>query len=261
MAQISIVIVSWNTSGLLAGCLQSIEQAMVDFPAGNVQTIVVDNASQDGSAEMVRRCFPWVCLVENQENIGFASGNNQAFPVCTGDYVWLLNPDTVLRPGALPALVEFMNAHPSVGAAGSCLIDSDGSLQVSCSPAPTLARELWYLFHLDQVYPYAEYTLSSWRQDVSRQVDTVQGASMMVRRQVLEQIGGFDTAYFMYSEEVDLCQRIRSAGWQIHWVPQSKVVHYGGQSTQQVATAMFLQLYRSKVMYFEKHQGWLAAQL
>jgi GT2 family glycosyltransferase len=285
MTRLSIVIVSWNTSALLARCLQSIRQEIERWSVGTlkapaletpaletpaletpevetsaVEVLVVDNASHDGSAEMVQRCFPWARLLQSGANLGFAAGNNLAFRACSGEYVWLLNPDTELMPGALPPLVDFLAAHPEAAAVGSLLLNSDGTLQVSCFPEPTLRREVWRLFHLDRLRPYAEYPVRQWGEERAQPVDIVQGASLMVRRSVLEQVGGFDADYFMYTEEVDLCHRIRRAGGQIYWVPQSKVVHFGGQSTQQVAAAMFLHLYRSKILYFQKQKGWWAAQ-
>jgi N-acetylglucosaminyl-diphospho-decaprenol L-rhamnosyltransferase len=261
MTKISIIIVSWNTSQLLSACLQSILQQVVDFEPVSVETIVVDNASTDNSVQMMRQEFPWVHLLENANNLGFAAANNQAMGNCTGEYIWLVNPDTVLLPGAMAALLKIMGERDEAGAAGSCLLNVDGTLQQSCSPTPTLIRELWRLFHLDSVYAYSKYPIQAWQNDSAQEVDIVQGASLIVRREVVEQTGLFDTDYFMYSEEVDLCHRIRSAGWKIYWVPQSRVVHYGGQSTQQVASAMFLQLYQSKILYFRKRQGEVVAQV
>jgi GT2 family glycosyltransferase len=261
MPKLSILVVSWNTCRLLTACLQSIQYEMVAFDAESIETIVIDNGSTDGSASMMRRDFPWVRLIENSENPGFAAANNQAFALSSGEYLLLLNPDTVLRPGALITLLDFMAEHPNAGAAGSRLLNPDGSLQPSCSPSPTVAREFWHLFHLDVLYPLARYPMHKWPASTPCPVDVVQGAALIVRRVVLEQVGILDTDYFIYSEEVDLCNRIRNAGWSIYWVPQSTVVHFGGQSTQQVAAAMFLQLYHSKVLYFRKHQGSLAVQL
>ncbi len=204
---------------------------------------------------MVREHFPQVRLLQNSHNPGFAAANNQAIAESSGRYVLLLNPDTLVQPDALGALVTFLDNHPAAGAAGSMLLNPDGTLQPSCHPAPTLSREMWRLFHMDALFPLALYPMESWPVDQPRPVDTVQGASLIVRRAVIDQVGVLDDGYFMYSEEVDWCRRIRQAGWQIYWVPQSRVVHFGGQSTRQVAAAMFLQLYRAKLHYFRKHYG------
>lgn len=249
--KLSVVIVSWNTRALLVDCLNSLKGA-VD---GQMEVLVVDNASDDDSAPVLKSQFPWVKLIANEENVGFATGNNQAIRASVGEYVLLLNPDTVVLPGALETLLKFMDEHPEVGAAGSRVLNPDGSLQTSCYPAPTLLRELWRLFHLDALRHYGVYCMADWPTDVNRQVDVLLGACILLRRKVLDQIGLMDEKYFMYSEEVDLCFRVRRAGWPIYWVPEAKIIHYGGQSTNQVAGEMFLRLYEGKLIYFKKHYG------
>lgn len=251
---LSIVIVNWNTRDLLDACLRSVldEAAAARL---TVEIFVVDNASTDQSADMVRRRYPDVVLIENKHNPGFAVANNQALVLAKGRYSLLLNPDTVVLNDGLGALVRFMDEHPEAGAAGARLLNANGSLQRSCSPEPTLRRELWRLFHLDDFKPQGVYAMRKWSVDKPRQVDVVQGAAMIVRAAVLEQVGLLDGGYFMYSEEVDWCTRIRQAGWRIYWVPAARIIHYGGQSARQIADAMFLQLYRGKVQYFHKHWG------
>lgn len=210
---------------------------------------------------MVRERFPEVHVLENRENVGFARANNQAIQRCTGKYVLLLNPDTLVQPAALQALVEFLEKHPQAGAGGARIHNPDGSLQISSHPRPTLFRELWRMFHLDSLSPYAAYPLTKWDPDQPQEVDVLTGACLLLRKQVLDRVGFLDEDYFMYSEEVDLCYRIQRAGWHLYWVPQAEVMHFGGQSTQQAPTEMFLNLYHSKIIYFRKHYGWLAAQL
>jgi GT2 family glycosyltransferase len=210
---------------------------------------------------MVREDFPQVHLIENSVNVGFARANNQAIQQCAGKYVLLLNPDTIVTSGAIQALVDFLEENSKVGAAGARLLNSDGSLQISSHPRPTLSRELWRLFHLDALLPYAEYARSKWDTDQAQAVDVLMGACLLLRREALDQVGLLDEDYFMYSEEVDLCYRIQCAGWGLAWVPQAKVTHLGGQSTQQVPTEMFLNLYQAKIKYFRKNDGWATAQL
>jgi GT2 family glycosyltransferase len=202
-----------------------------------------------------------VRLIENSKNVGFAQANNQAIQQSAGCYVLLLNPDTEVQPGALETLVRFMDAHPQAGAAGARLLNPSGTLQPSCHPAPTLSRELWRLFHLDALWPYACYPMAGWDLNTPREVDMVPGACLILSRDALDQVGLLDEDYFIYSEEVDLCYRLRRAGWRLYWLPQAVVIHYGGQSTRQMAAAMFLRLYQGKVLYFRKHHGRLAAQL
>jgi GT2 family glycosyltransferase len=255
---ISIIIVSWNTTQLLENCLRSI---LAHPPLSSLEIWVVDNASTDGSPRMVREKFPQVHLIENHENVGFARANNQALQQSTGQYHLLLNPDTLVSAGALQALADFLDKHPKTGAAGPRILNPDSSLQISSHPRPTLTRELWYLFHLDAVLPYAAYPKAKWQTNQPQEVDILMGACLVIRKDVLDQVGILDEGYFIYSEEVDLCYRIQRAGWHLHWIPQAEVVHFGGQSTQQVPTEMFLNLYHSKVKYFRKHYGWSAAQI
>ncbi len=256
MMALSIVIVSWNTKDLLRNCLTSIyDQA---FPY-DLETWVVDNFSKDGSALMVENDFPQVKLVKNLDNVGFAKANNQAISMAQGEYILLLNPDTILSKDALVNLVDYLKQDPSVGAVGSKLLNADGSLQTSCYPAPTLFREFWRMFYLDKFFALGIYKMANWNQLAPHQVDVLMGASLMVRGNLLHKLNGFDESYYIYSEEVDLCYRIRKAGFDIHWVPSSEVTHFGGQSTKQVANKMFLQLYQSKIQYFRKNYGVLSA--
>ena len=252
MTKLSIVVVSWNTSDLLSACLNSVYAFK---PSSSFEVWVVDNDSSDDSVEVVKNCFPQVKLIENKKNVGFAQANNQAIDLCEGQYVLLLNPDTEVKADAFDTLVAFLDENPHAGAAGSRLLNPDGSLQRSCHPAPTLKREMWRLFHMDNFQAYGTYDFYNWDTEIIREVDVIQGASLLVRKEILDSIGFLDGDYFMYSEEVDLCFRIQKAGWKLYWVPESQVIHYGGQSTKQVATEMFLQLYLGKLKYFRKHYG------
>lgn len=250
--KLSIVIVSWNISTLLEKCLASV---YFYPPADPFEVWVIDNASIDNSVAMVKNRFPQVHLIENTDNAGFARANNQAFPKCTGEYILLLNPDTEVKADALQSMVVWLDAHPGTGGVGPLLLNADGTMQPSCYPAPTLSREFWRLLHLDLLKPYGTYDMTGWDTHIAREVDVLQGACLLVRRAVLEKVGALDETYFIYSEEVDWCYRIRRAGWSLWWVPQAQVIHYGGQSTRQVKTEMFLRLYQGKIVYFRKHYG------
>ena len=258
---LSIIIVSWNTRDLLAQCLKTVSTEIERLQPLSVETVVVDNVSTDDSVEMIKTEFPWVRLIANQENLGFAGANNQAIRQSTGRYILLLNPDTEIKPGAIEALIHSLDTQPTIGAVGPHTLNSDGSLQTSCYPTPTVSRELWRLFHLDRFHPYGAYQMATWDLEKPRQVDALLGACILLRRSVLEKIGLMDEGYFMYSEEIDLCHRIQRGGWSLYWVPQAKIIHYGGQSTGQVADKMFLRLYQSKLMFIRKHYGQLAAWL
>ena len=252
---LSIIIVNWNTSDLLARCLSALEQEAFGDVAPQCEVFVVDNASTDGSRQRVRDEFLWVSLIENEKNLGFAQANNLALAQAQGEFVLLLNSDTRLLPGALQALLAFMAAHPPAGACGARLLNADGSLQPSCQPMLTPEREFWRLSFLDMLLPRATYRMASWPVDQPRQVEIIKGACLLLRRAALDQIGRLDEAYFMYTEEVDLCYRLAQAGWELWWVPQAQVIHYGGASSRQAAEAMYLQLYRSKVQFYRKFGG------
>jgi N-acetylglucosaminyl-diphospho-decaprenol L-rhamnosyltransferase len=199
-------------------------------------------------------------LIENSDNAGFARANNQAVAQSSGDYVLLLNPDTEVLPGALEALVQFLRQHPKAGAVGARILNPDGSLQISCYPAPTLMRELWRLLHLDALRPYGVYHMSEWDTGAPREVDTLLGACILLPRTALAQVGSLDEDYFFTGEEIDLCCRLQQARWRIYWVPRAQVIHYGGQSARLVMELTFLRLYEGKVLYFRKRQGRLAAR-
>ncbi|MGH2538601.1 MAG: glycosyltransferase family 2 protein, partial [Candidatus Promineifilaceae bacterium] len=252
---LSTVIVSWNVRDLLARCLDSLRRELLAWPELSSETFVVDNASSDGSPALVRGQYSWARLLTNEANVGFAEANNQAIRLSRGQYILLLNPDTELRPGALNALLVFMQSRPGVGMAGARLLNPDGSLQRSCYRQPSLAREFLLMFHLDALASYGSYRMEKWDLTRPRQVDSILGACMLIPGPVLEQVGLLDSNYFMYSEEVDLCQRVRQAGYPIYWVPQAQITHFWGGSSAQVADNMFEQLYRSKLRFYRKFGG------
>lgn len=252
---ISIIIVSWNTRDLLAHCLQSLEACAVNGGRFSVETFVVDNASTDGSLQMVRERFPHVHLIENGQNVGFARANNQAIPQSKGRYIVLLNSDTEVFPGAFEAMVAFMDAHPDAGGCGPMLLNADGTLQSSCHPMLTPEREFWRLMFLDRIWPTATYAQTRWDSSTPRQVEVIKGACFLLRREALNQVGLLDDQYFMYTEEMDLCYRLLAAGWTLWWVPGAKVKHYGEASSRQMAEEMYIQLYRSKAQFHRKFGG------
>jgi hypothetical protein len=249
---LSVIVVNWNTRELLAQCLESIFSSL---PNQEIDVHVVDNHSTDSSSDMVQARFLQVHLIANDQNVGFAKANNQAILRCEGRYVLLLNSDTIVIPGAFSTLIDFMDTHPRAGACGARLLNQDGTLQYSCSPMPSLRGEFLRLFHLPGVRPDGYYQMHEWDQSQVRSVDVILGACLMLRRKTLDQVGLLDEEYFMYSEEVDLCHRIKVAGWELSWVPQAQVIHLGGQSTRQVSEAMFLHLYQAKLLYFRKWHG------
>ena len=248
--EVSIVIVNWNTRDVLEQCLKSIYASQT---ANQFEVWVVDNSSSDGSVQMVSESFSQVRLIANESNVGFAHANNQAINSSSGEYVMLLNPDTVIEKDVIESLVNLLNQKPDFGAVGPRLLNPDGTLQESAYPEPTLFREFWRMFHLDRFYNIGEYPMDDWPLDHAREVDVLMGACILIRRKVFDQVGFLDEEFFIYSEEVDFCTRIRNYGWRLAWYPTTKVVHFGGQSTQQISQEMFLQLYQGKIQYFRKH--------
>jgi GT2 family glycosyltransferase len=262
---LSILIVNWNTRAYTAQCLQSLADTadQVNPNSGELaygtyaaEVVVVDNASADDSAAIIRQQFPWAQLIENDQNVGFARGNNQAFAASRGRYVLLLNSDTAVKPGALQTLLRFMEDQPHCGGCGARLLNADGSLQPSCQPMLTPWREFWKLTFLDRVWQLSTYDMARWDVDKPHSVETIKGACLLVRRAALDASDSLlDPRYFMYTEEVDLCYRLMRSGWQLEWVPQASVVHFGEASSKQAQNQMYVQLYRSKVQFYRKFGG------
>jgi GT2 family glycosyltransferase len=255
---LSILIVNWNTRQDLLHCLASITAYPPTCP---YEILVYDNASTDGSAEAVAAQYPQVRLEVGTENLGFARANNREAALAKGECWLLLNPDTLVHPGAIDKLLRYLVELPCVAAVGPRLVNSDGSLQLSIWRRPTLFREWWRLFHLDWLYPLSEYPSSTLTSQLPRRVDVLHGACFLLRREALQNMALFDEDYFIYSEEIDLCDRLGLAGWELYWVPEAVVTHKGGQSTRQVADEMFIELYRNKIRFFRKRRGQFAGML
>lgn len=256
---VSIIILNWNTRELLAGCLTSLH----DTISGLIYDVwVVDNASSDGSVEMVRDAFPAVHLVANATNVGFARANNQAIAASQGRYVLLLNSDAVATPGAIQSLVGLADAQPRAGIVGARLINPDGSFQASHTPFPTLLQEFLILTGLGRLSRGRWYPSRGPEEHKGPQeVDYVEGACMLARHQAVEDVGGLDEGYFMYAEEVDWCYAMQQAGWQVWYQPQAQIIHLGGGSSQHRRPQREADLYRSRVRFFRKYYGDRLAQL
>jgi GT2 family glycosyltransferase len=259
MFHITIVIVSWNTCNLLADCIYSITQTTNEL---DVEVIVIDNGSVDGSQAMLSKQFPHVRLIQNQENVGFARANNQVLAMNPGHYALLLNSDALLLPNALEAMVDLAEAQPRAGIIGACLLNTDGSFQASHSPFPNLWQEFLILSGLGRLFYGRWYPSRGPKEERGPQpVDYVEGACLLVRREAFEQVGGLDEGYFMYAEEVDWCYTMRKKGWQVWYQPKAKVIHLGGGSSQNRQPQREGDLYRSRVRFFRKHYGDRAARL
>jgi len=255
---LSIVIVSWNVRELLTGCLTSVHRSL-DGSGVEYEVLVVDNASSDGSPETVSARFPQARLIANNKNLGFAAANNQALPLTKGQFVVLLNPDTVVIGDALCVLLEFMVQTPAAGMCGPRLTYEDGTFQHSAFRFPSLAQTLFDLFplhpRLQESRLNGRYPRSLYRAGQPFCIDHPLGACMVVPRKVVGQVGSLDEQFFMYCEEVDWAMCIKRAGWQIYCVPAAEVVHYGARSTRQFRDEMFIALWRSRFRLFDKHYG------
>jgi N-acetylglucosaminyl-diphospho-decaprenol L-rhamnosyltransferase len=255
-ASLSVIILSWNVRDLLAQALTSLYTTAAGVDA--LEVIVVDNASHDGSAEMVAREFPQTRLIANQENRGFTRGNNQGISEASGNYILLLNPDTELLPGALQALMAYLDKHPDTAMVGPRLLNPDGSTQPSRRRFPTLPilfLESTWLQPLAPKSALARFYMQDRPDTVAQEVDWITGAAMMVRREAVERVGPLDEGYFMYSEELDWCRRFRDAGWRIAYVPTAEIIHYGGKSSEQVVPSRHIYFQSSKVRYARKVHG------
>lgn len=258
---LAIIIVNWNVRDLLRRCLASLRVAL-DAAGLDAEVIVVDNGSTDGSVEAIRARFPTVKLIANERNVGFAGANNQGIRASTGHYALLLNSDTIAPPGSIERLVRFADERERAGMVGGLLLNPDGTFQYSFADFPTLASELLSASGLGErlisrSFPSYPPTLSHR----SRRVAVIPGACMLARRSALEQVGLMDEGYFMYSEEPDWCLRMDRAGWEVWYVADAPIIHYGGQSTRQVRHEMQQALYRSKVRFFKLHYGALQAAI
>jgi N-acetylglucosaminyl-diphospho-decaprenol L-rhamnosyltransferase len=261
-ASLSVVIVSWNVRDLLEQALSSLYAQAAGIRG--LEVIVVDNASHDGSAQMVALSFPQVHLIANRENRGFTGGNNQGIIHASGDHILLLNSDTQLLPGALVVLMAYLDEHPGVAMVGPRLLNADGSTQSSRRRFPTLPilfLESTWLQPLLPGHALRRFFVQDQPDDVTQEVDWITGAAMMVRRGVTEEVGLLDEGYFMYSEELDWCRRIRAAGWKIVYVPSAEIIHYGGKSSEQVVPARHIYFQSSKIRYTRKYHGILVSEL
>ena len=254
--KLAIVIICWNDWKVIEDCLRSIFEGN---PKIEFEVIVSDNGSTDGSVERIREQFPSVRLVENGANLGFARGNNAGIREARGEYVLILNPDTIVHAGSLDRWIEFADRHPEAGAFGCRILNPDGTYQESARPFPTplhdwiAALYLRPLGYLSDVFLSDKYV--GWKGDSERTVDWQSGCCVMFRGDLLKKLGGFDERFFYHYEEVDLCHRVWEAGYSIRFTPEVTVTHLGGQSVGRFPVRFALETNRNRYRYFYKHFG------
>lgn len=268
---ISVCVVNWNQAELLLDCLRSIFE---NPPSEELEVIVVDNGSTDGSASRVREAFPQVRLIENEENLGFGAANNQAIEASEGWAILLLNNDTLVLPGALDAMADVLRSDPRVGIVG-CSQYADRDLTIRHRTAyrrfpsipASFVHQAALFMKLTKRFPKSRFVnglvMNYSYDDHDRAIDAahINGACMMCRREVLDEVGLFDTNLFLFLEDTDLCQRVKKAGYRIVYTPAGTVVHFGSQSLIASGRGFKQYHYKSKCYYLEKHYGRLTRLL
>lgn len=264
---VSIIIVNWNTRDIVRDCLKSVYERThgIDY-----EVIVVDNASADGSTDMVKEEFPQTILIANFDNRGFAAANNQGMKIAKGRYVLLLNPDTIILDGAIQKSVSYADGHPDIGVLGCQVWLNEDQIQRTCFSFPSVYGLILQLLGLPRLLPrsraFGWIDYGRWDRTTPMDVDVVSGMFMLVRRQAIEQVGLMDEDYFVYAEETDWCHRIKKAGWRCAFTPDARIIHLdgGSKSTDLVKVKMYVQMQKSILIYYKKRCGfisWLFAKL
>jgi len=252
VARLSVITVAYNSVEMIGECIRSVlaESARIDL-----EMIVVDNASQDGTPDLIRRSFPDAKLVAQPENRGFAAGNNAGIAAASGEIFILLNPDTIVQPGALDNMARFLADHSQVGIAGPRVRDGQGHALLTAYPEYQPGMVLWQFVGLDRILPYQVYGRYRAACERSTQPFTaawLNGSCLAIRREVVDQIGGLDEDFFLFSEETDFCERAARAGWEIYLVPQAEIIHYESSGVSRYTAIKVRHHHRSALHYFRK---------
>lgn len=253
--KLSIIIVNYNVEYFLEQCLLSVEKALKNIQG---EVIVVDNNSVDGSIEMLKSKFPWVTLIENKENIGFSKANNQGIKIAKGEYILLLNPDTLVEEDTFTKVVSFMDAHPEAGGLGVKMVDGKGNfLPESKRGLPTPSAAFYKIFGISRLFPnskrFSKYHLTYLDKDQTHEIEILSGAFMLMRKSVLDKVGLLDETFFMYGEDIDLSYRIIKGGYKNYYFPETKIIHYKGESTKKSSVNYVFVFYNAMVIFAKKH--------
>jgi GT2 family glycosyltransferase len=245
---------------MLADCLDSIREAISSY---RHEIIVVDNASTDGTPEMLRRNYEDVVLINSGANLGFAGGNNRGLEVVQGKYIFLINPDVVVSTICFRKMLQFFEDLPAVGMMGPQIVGPEGEIQRSCMRDLSLWNQLCRVLALDRLAPrsriLAGYLMGDFQHNVTREVEILNGCFWLVRREALEQVGPLDSRFWMYGEDLDWCRRFREVGWKIVFYPEAQAVHYGGGSSRQASLFCYVQMQRADLQYWCKYHGPLSS--
>ncbi|MCK9423140.1 MAG: glycosyltransferase family 2 protein [Bacteroidales bacterium] len=253
--RLSVVIVNYNVKYFLEQCLHSVQNACQDL---ETEIFVVDNNSVDGSIKMVKEKFPEIHLIENKDNKGFSSANNQAIRLAKGEYILLLNPDTIVEDETLMKVVDFMDLHPDAGGLGVKMLDGKGKfLPESKRGLPTPLVSFFKVFGFSYLFPksrlFGTYHLGFLDKDKTHVVDVLAGAFMLLRKSVLNEIGLLDESFFMYGEDIDLSYRITQAGYKNYYYPGTRIIHYKGESTKKSSLNYIFVFYKAMIVFAKKH--------
>lgn len=263
MIQLSIIIVNWHSRDYLRECLASILGTTRDL---GKEVIVIDNGSYDGAGEMIAGEFPSVMFIQHTVNGGFSAGNNIGFSRAEGTYILMLNPDTIVRGGAVRQMVKFLEGHPAYGAVGCRILSADGVIDFHGGrKMPTLWSESVVFLMLRKMFGnreiFSSTLLEHWDHASSRDVQLLSGSCMMFRREVLGKLGGMDEGFFMYGEDMDFCHRMMKVGWKLRYFAEAEVMHHGSRSTSKAGLSMNVEGTRSMKRFFTKHRGmWYALE-
>lgn len=252
---LSIIIVNYNTCEITLNCLKSVFESELMY---TYEVILIDNNSSDSSVKRIETDFPQVRLICNDQNLGFSKANNQGIRLAKGRYILLLNSDTVIAKDTLSIMIEFMDNHYNVGAAGCKIVLPDGSLDKACRRGfPTPSASFYYAFGISKLFPkhpkFNQYQLTHLDPDQDYPVDCLVGAFMMVRTEAIQQAGLLDEEFFMYGEDIDWCYRIKQAGWEIHYYPYTQIIHYKGASSRRKPFKIIYEFHRAMYLFHRKH--------
>ena len=253
--KLSIILVNWNTCDLTKQALISVYKETGGF---DFEVIVVDNNSADNSAEMIKKEFPQVALIENKDNLGFGKANNQALKIAKGDYLMFLNTDVVVLDGAINKLVNYLDQHADVMMVGPRLLNKDLTFQHACRRMlPNPINSFFHLFGLTKIFKNSKF-VNEYKQyavdpEITGPTQALSGAAMMFRRRVYSEIGGFDERFFMYGEDLDFCKRALDKGWKTVYVNDARIIHFGGQSSGKRKVKSLINFYEAMWLYYKKH--------
>jgi GT2 family glycosyltransferase len=251
---VSIIVVAWNVRELLYNCLKSVYDQTKGI---SFEIIYVDNASVDGSVDMVRKEFPEVRIIENEKNEGFIRANNQAIRVANGRYVLLLNSDTIVLDNAIAKTVKFADEHPQAAVFGCRVLNPNRTLQRTCFMYPSILNTFLAATYLYKIFPKSRFFgmehMTWWDYNDVREVETICGCFSMVRSEAIKIVGLMDERYFVYGDDPDWCYRFSMAGWKVMFTPSAKIIHYGGQNTKQMARKFRWQLLGSRLIFMKLH--------